>query len=94
VHFLLVFQEIADDNFSQTDCVSSNPAGQFVEECNTNNIFKTQHDPTVDSRDIATGALLVFLQNLQLSLFIRFSLFFSSFFLTRGLLQFYRLFFP
>jgi hypothetical protein len=25
VHFLLVFQEISDDEFSQTDCVSSNP---------------------------------------------------------------------
>jgi hypothetical protein len=70
VHFLFVFQEIVDDDFCQKDCVPSNPSDQLVEECNKNGISKTQHDPTVDSRDMATGALLVFLQNLQLSLFI------------------------
>jgi len=58
VHFPFVFQEISDDDFCQTDCVPSNPSGQLVEECNENNISKTKHNPTVDSRDIATGALL------------------------------------
>jgi hypothetical protein len=84
VHFLFVFQEISDDDFCQTDCVPYNPSGKLVEECNKNNISKTQHDPTMDSRDMATGALLVFLQNLQLSLYHLFSLFFFLF-LTGGL---------
>jgi len=90
VHFLFVFHEIPDDDFCQTDCVPSNRSGQLVEECNENNISKTQSYPTVDSRDIATGALLVFSKNLQLSPLIRFSLFFFSvlsffLFLTGGL---------
>jgi hypothetical protein len=72
---LFVFQEMSDDDFCQTDCVPSNPSGQLVGGCNKNNICKTQHDPTVDSRDMATGALLVFLQNLQLSLYPLFSIF-------------------
>jgi hypothetical protein len=42
------------------DCVPSNPSGQLVKECEKNNISKTQHDSTVDSRDMATGALSVF----------------------------------
>jgi len=54
--FPFVFHEISDDDFCQTDCVPSN--GQLVEECEKNNISKNQHDPTVDSRDIATRALL------------------------------------
>jgi hypothetical protein len=58
VHFPFVFQEISDDDFCQTNCVPSNPSGQLVEECNENNISKTKYNPTVDSRDIATGALL------------------------------------
>ena len=88
VHFLFVFQEISDDDFYQTDCVSSNPSGKLVEEYNKHNISQHQHDPTVDSRDMATGALLVFLQNLQLSLSLSplFSIFFFFlFFLTSGL---------
>jgi hypothetical protein len=60
VHFLFVFQEMPDDDFCQTDCVPSNRSGQLVEECNENNISKNQHDPTVDSRYMATEALLVF----------------------------------
>ena len=82
VHFLFVFHEIPDDDFCQTDCVPSNRSGQLVEECNENNISKTQSYPTVDSRDIATRALLVFSKNLQLSPLIRFSLFFFLFFLS------------
>jgi len=87
VHFLFVFQEIADDDLCHTDFGSSNPSGQLVEECNKNNISKTQHDPTVDSRDMTTGALLVF-SKICSSLSIRFSLFFFFFFffiLTGGL---------
>jgi hypothetical protein len=78
VHSLFVFQKIADDAFCQTNCVPSNPSGPLVEECNNNNISKTQHDPTVDSRDMSTGALLVF-SKICSSLSIRFSLFFSFF---------------
>jgi hypothetical protein len=78
VHFLFVFQKIFDDAFCQTDCVPSNPSGQLVEECNKNNISNTRHDPTMDSRDMATGALLVF-SKICSSLSIRFSLFFSFF---------------
>ena len=57
--FPFVFQENFDDDFHQTDYVPSNSVGQLVEECEKNNISKNQHDPTVDSRDMATGALLV-----------------------------------
>ena len=87
VHFLFVFQEISNDAFCQTDCFPSNLSGQLVEKCNKNNISKTKHDPTVDARDMATSALLVFLQNLQLSLYPLFSIFFLFFFfcLTGGL---------
>ena len=41
------------------DYAPSNLSGQFIEECDKNHISKNQHDPTVDSRDIATEALLV-----------------------------------
>jgi len=84
VYFLFVFQAIYDDDFCQKDCDPSNPSGQLVEECNTNNISKTQHDPMVDSRDMAIGALLVF-SKICSSLSIRFSLFFLLLFLTGGL---------
>jgi len=95
VHFLFVFQEISDDDFCQTDCVPSNLSGQLVEQCKKNNIFKTQHDPMMDSRDMATGALLVFLQNLQLSLSLSASLYFFFFFFNWWpSLQFYRNLFP
>ena len=57
--FPFVFQETSDDDFCQTDYVISNPSGQLVEECEKNNISKNLHDPMVDSRDMATGALLV-----------------------------------
>jgi len=77
VRFLFVFQELFDDESCQTDCVPSKLSSQLVEECNENNISKTQHDPTVDSRDMATGALLVFFSKICSSLSIRFSLFFS-----------------
>ena len=80
VHSLFVFQEIFDDAFCQKDCVPSNLSGQLVEECNNNNISITQHDPTVDSRDMTTGALLVF-SKICSSLSIRFSIFFFFFFL-------------
>ena len=78
VHFLFVFHDISDDDFCQTDRLPFNPSGHLVEECNTNNISKKQHDPTVYSRDIATGELLVF-SKICNSLFIRFSLFFFFF---------------
>jgi hypothetical protein len=58
--FPFIFQEMSNDDLCQTDCVPFNPSGQLVEECEKNNISKTQHDSTVDSRDMATGALLVF----------------------------------
>jgi hypothetical protein len=57
--FPFVFQEPSDDDFCQTDYVPSNPSGQLVEECEKNNISKNLHDPTMDSRDMATGELLV-----------------------------------
>jgi len=57
--FPFVFQETSDDDFYQKDYVPSNPSGQFVEYCDKNNISKTQHDPMVYSRDMATRVLLV-----------------------------------
>ena len=75
MHFLFVFQEIYDDDFCQTDSFPSNLSSESVEECNKNNISKIQHDLTVDSRDIATRALLIF-SKICSSLSIRFSLFF------------------
>ena len=75
VHFVFVLQDIYDDDFCQTDCVSSNPSGQLVDKCNKNNISKTHHDPTVDGRDMATGVLWIF-SKLCSSLPVRFSLFF------------------
>jgi len=75
VHFLFVFHELPDDDFYQTDYVPSNRSGQLVEEYNENNISKHQHDPTVYSRDMATGALLVFSKicsSLPLSAFLYF----------------------
>jgi hypothetical protein len=59
VEFPFVFQETSDDDFCQMDYVPSHPSGQLVEECEKNNISKNQHDPTVNSRDMATEALLV-----------------------------------
>jgi len=57
--FVFVFQETSGDDFCQKDYVPSNPSSQFVEESDKNNISNNQHDPTVDSRYLATGALLV-----------------------------------
>jgi hypothetical protein len=92
VHFLFVFHEIPDDDFCQMDYVPSNLSGQLLEECKENNISQKQHDPTVDSRDIATGALLVFSKicsSLPLSAFLYFfSFLLFSFFLTGGLFVF------
>jgi len=45
--------------FMSNGCVSSNPIGKLVEACEKNTISKIQHDPTVDSKDMTTGALLV-----------------------------------
>jgi hypothetical protein len=66
--FPFVFQKSSDDDFCQTDFVPSNPSGQLVEECEKNNISKTQHDPTVDYRDMATGVLLFLPNSAPLSL--------------------------
>jgi hypothetical protein len=91
VHFLFVFQEIPDDDLCQTDCVPYNRSGQLVEECRENNVSKNPHDPTVDSRDMATGALLVFSKicsSLPLSTFLY--LFSFLFFKLVDSLQFYR----
>ena len=66
--FPFVFQKRSDDDFCQTDCVPSNPSGQLVKECEKNNISKTQHDPTVDYRDMATGVLLFLPNSAPLSL--------------------------
>ena len=92
VHFLFVFQEISNDEFCHMDCVPSNPSVQLVDTCTKINISKTQHDPTVDFGDMAIGALLVLLQNLQLSL-SAFLYFFFFFFLTGGLCSFIGTFF-
>ena len=54
-----VFQDTSDDDGCSMDYVPSNRSGQFIEECEKNNISKTQHDPTVDARDMATEAVLV-----------------------------------
>jgi hypothetical protein len=78
VYFLFVFQDISDDDFYQMDCVPYNPSSHLVEECNKNDISKTKHDQTVDSRDITTGALLVF-SKICSSLSICFSLIFFFF---------------
>jgi hypothetical protein len=59
--------------------VTSNPSSRLVEECEKNNISKTQHDPTMDSRDMATRALLVSPKSALLSLF-EFSLLSLTFF--------------
>jgi hypothetical protein len=66
--FPFIFQKCSDDDFCQTDCVPSNPSDQLVEECEKNNISKTQHDPTVGYRDMATGVLLFLLNSAPLSL--------------------------
>jgi hypothetical protein len=66
--FPFVFQKSSDDDFCQTDFVPSNPSGQLVEECEKNNISKTQHDPTVDYRDMATEVLLFLPNSAPLSL--------------------------
>jgi len=78
--FPFVFQETSNDDFYQTDYVPSNPSGQLVEECEKNNIPKTKHDPTVDSRDMATGALLVLPNSASLSCRILYCLSHTSFF--------------
>jgi hypothetical protein len=41
VHFLFVFQDIADDDFCQMDYGPSNPSGQLVDRYSKNNISKT-----------------------------------------------------
>jgi len=81
VHFLYVFQENFDDDFCQTDCVPSNPSSLLVEECNKNNISKTQNDPTVDFIDMTTRVLLVFskIAALSLSAFLYFFFFYFLF---------------
>ena len=56
--FPFIFQKSSDDDFWQTDCAPSNPSGQLVEECEKNNI-KTSAWSMVDSRDMATGVLLI-----------------------------------
>jgi hypothetical protein len=66
--FPFVFQKISDDDFCQTDFVPSNLSDQLVEECEKNNISKTQHDPTVGYRDMATGVLLFLPKSAPLSL--------------------------
>jgi hypothetical protein len=48
--------------------VLSNPSGQLVEEFAKNNISKTQHDPTVATKDMATGALFALPNSTLLSL--------------------------
>jgi hypothetical protein len=65
--FPFIFQETSDDDLCQMDYVPLNPSCHLVEECENNNISKNQHDPTVDSRDMATGALLVPLNYTHLS---------------------------
>jgi hypothetical protein len=54
--------------FCQTDWVHSHPFGQLVEECEKNNIYNIQHDPTVDAKDMATRALLAPLNSTLMSL--------------------------
>jgi hypothetical protein len=80
--FPFVFQEISDDDFCQTNCVPSNPSCQLVEECKKNDISTNQHDPTVDSRDVAIRALLAPLNFAFLSIteFSLLSLTFSFYF--------------
>jgi hypothetical protein len=56
--FPSVFQKVSYDDLCQTDRVISNPSSQLVVECEKKHISKTQHDPTVDAIDMATGALL------------------------------------
>jgi hypothetical protein len=77
--FPFVFQKSSDADFCQTDCVPSTPSGQLVEECESNNISKTQHDPTVDARDMATRVLLFLPNSAPLSL-AEFSIVSPSFF--------------
>jgi hypothetical protein len=57
--FPFVFQETSDNDFCHRNYVPSNLSSQLVEACEKNNISKHQRDPTVDYRDMATGALLV-----------------------------------
>jgi len=78
--FPFVFQETSDDDFCQMNYVPSNPSGQLVEECEKNNISKTQHDPTVNSRDMAIGVLLVPPNSASLSSRILYYLSHTSFF--------------
>jgi hypothetical protein len=56
----------------------------LVEECEKNNISKMQHDSTVDSRDMATGALLVSPKSAALSLYPNFLNCLSPFFFLNG----------
>jgi len=60
--------------------VPSNPSGKLVETCEKNNISKNQHDPMVDSRDMATGVLLVPPNSASLSSRILYCLSHTSFF--------------
>jgi hypothetical protein len=72
--------ETSDDDFCQMDYVPSHPSGQLVEECEKKNISKNQHDPTVNSRDMATEALLVPPNSASLSSRILYCLSHTSFF--------------
>jgi len=73
--------------------VSSHPSGRLLEECEKNNISITQHDPTVDSRDMAIGALLVPPNSALLSL-AEFSIVSYFFFLTGSLFAILKAHFP
>jgi len=91
--FPFLFQESSEDDFCQHDCGLSNPSGHLIEEWEKNHISKTQHDPTVDSKDMATGALLVFFKFCtSLSSWIFYIV--SLFFWTGGLFAVYRHIFP
>jgi len=57
--FPYVFQYPYDDDFGSMDYVPTNPSGPLIEEWKKNNISKYQHDPTVDSRYMATEVLSV-----------------------------------
>jgi hypothetical protein len=56
--FPFVSQELSDYDIYPMDYVLSKPSGQLVEEREKNNLSKTQHNSTVNSRDMTTEALL------------------------------------
>jgi hypothetical protein len=57
--FPYVFQYTSDDDFCSMDYGPSHPSGPLIEEWKKNNISKTPHDPTVDSKDMAIEVLSV-----------------------------------